>query len=218
MDIADLADLPLVSRIALGYCPPARRTGLGVALALDHRLAQLVARTQEAMLGQMRLAWWREALQQSPALRSHGDAVLDAVTQGWPGPCAPLVALVDGWEHLLAPEPLDEAAARHFAEGRVSALVAACGCEAAAAGRAAQAARVWALADLAAKVSDESERRLLVALGQREASRRTRLTPDARALAVLGALGARALRRGGRPLMEGRSAALVAAKAAILLR
>ena len=218
MNTADLADLPLVSRLALGYCPPARRARLGAALALDYRLSQLVARTHELMLGQMRLAWWREALQQAPASRPQGDVVLDAVTRGWPDPCAPLVALVDGWEHLLAPERLDETAARHFAEGRSRALVAACGCDPAAAGAEGQAARVWALADLAAKVSDDTERRLLVALGQEEAHRRTRIIPEARALAVLGALGARALRRGGRPLMEGRSAALVAAKAAILLR
>ncbi|MCU0948151.1 MAG: squalene/phytoene synthase family protein [Porphyrobacter sp.] len=127
MDSADLAELPLVSRLALGYCPPARRAGLGAVLALDHRLSQLVARTHEPMLGQMRLAWWREALQQPPASRPQGDVVLDAITRGWPDPCAPLVALVDGWEYLLAPEPLDETAARQFAEGRARALVAACG-------------------------------------------------------------------------------------------
>ncbi len=78
--------------------------------------------------------------------------------------------------------------------------------------------RWWRRVALTARPPNPAERRLLVALGQDEARCRTRLISEARGLAVLSALGARALRRGGRPLMEGRSAALVAAKAAILLR
>jgi phytoene synthase len=219
MDAMEPDALPLASRIALGHCPQAQRAALGAALMLDYRLSQLVARTSEAMLGQMRLAWWRETLQQPPAARPRGDAVLDAVSDSWAQTCAPLIALVDGWEYLLQPEPIDTAAARAFAEGRAAALVAACGYDAGT-GReaAAVAARVWALGDLAARVSDAGERRALIALGLTEARQRTRLTPPGRALAVLGALGARALARGGRPLMEGRGAAVMAMKAAILLR
>lgn len=218
--MSELSDdpLPLASRIALGYCPPAQRAALGVALAFDHRLSQLVARSTEPMLGQMRLAWWREALGRRPDDRPRGDAVLDAISDHWPADCASLVALVDGWEYLLRPEPLDEEAARQFATGRASALAAACGYGAAPEEPAMVAARVWALADLAAKVSDPAERTMLVAIGRSTAQQRLRLASQARALAVLGALGARALDRGGRPLMEGRSAAAVAVKAAILLR
>ena len=46
----------------------------------------------------------------------------------------------------------------------------------------------------------------------------TALPVSAKGLAVLGALGLRALKRGGRPLMEGRGAALVALRAAMLGR
>lgn len=218
MDAMEPDALPLASRIALGYCPQAQRAALGAALMLDYRLSQLVARTSEAMLGQMRLAWWRETLQQPPAARPRGDAVLDAVSHSWPDDCAPLIALVDGWEYLLAPEPINTAAARAFAEGRAAALVAACGYAGTAGRAAAVAVRVWALGDLAARVSHAEERSALIALGLAEARQRTRLDPPGRALAVLGALGARALARGGRPLMEGRGAAAMAMKAAILLR
>jgi phytoene synthase len=218
MDAMEPDALPLASRIALGYCPAAQRAALGAALALDYRLSQLVARTTEAMLGQMRLAWWRETLQQPPAARPRGDAVLDAISDSWQDNCAPLIALVDGWEYLLRPEPIDSAAALAFAEGRAAALMAACGYDAGTGRAAAVAARAWALGDLAAKVSNEAERRVLIALGLAEARQRARLDPQGRALAVLGALGARALARGGRPLMEGRGAAAIAVKAAILLR
>ncbi|MFN3988812.1 MAG: squalene/phytoene synthase family protein [Erythrobacter sp.] len=218
MDRFEPDEMPLASRIALAYCAREQRSALGAALALDRRLSQLVARTSEPILGQMRLAWWREVLQKEPQSRPQGDAVLDAISRHWGTKCTALVALVDGWEYLLHPEPLDEAAASAFAAGRAAALVAACTDEAQDSEPASTAGRVWALADLAAKVSDPAERMMLVALGRAEAKKRMRLTPQARAIAVLGALGARALARGGRPLMEGRSAAATAIKAAILLR
>lgn len=211
-------EMPLASRIALSYCASGQRGALGAALALDRRLSQLVARSSEPMLGQMRLAWWREVLQKAPAIRPQGDAVLDAISQFWDTQVAALVALVDGWEYLLRPEPLDEAAASVFAQGRAAALVAACDYASQPSGPASTAGRVWALADLAAKVTDPAERAMLVALGRSEAAKRARLPAQARAIAVLGALGARALARGGRPLMEGRSAAATAMRAAILLR
>ncbi len=172
------------------------------------------------MLGQMRLAWWREALQRPAGERPRGDVVLDAVADTWEDQCEALIGMVDSWEHLLQPDPLDEHAALAFARGRAAALVIACGLQepAAAFASAMTAARVWAIADLAANVSHGEERALLIRLGLREASQRGRLNAKTRSLAVLGALGHRALLRGGRPLMEGRGAAIQIAKAAIILR
>ena len=46
------------------------------------------------MLGQMRLAWWREALGKPVADRPRGDRVLDAIGQDWAGREAALVAMV----------------------------------------------------------------------------------------------------------------------------
>ena len=76
----------------------------------------------------------------------------------------------------------------------------------------------WACADLAVKVTHLDERALFLRLGQESAAVPARLPRSARGLAVLGALGARALKRGGRPLMEGRGAALTIARAAIIGR
>ena len=44
------------------YAPPAARAGLFALFALDLELAQVVATTHEPMLGEIRLAWWREQL------------------------------------------------------------------------------------------------------------------------------------------------------------
>ena len=167
------------------------------------------------MLGQMRLAWWRDTLAQNPQDWPAGDAVLDAIRQHWQGREAALVKLVNGWEHMLAPPPLGEEDARAFAEGRRDALQAVFGDAAATVG---DAARRWALADLAAKVSLDEERTMLVRLGLDAVPSEPRLPKQARGLAVLSALAKRALDRGGRPLMEGRGAAITAVRAAIIGR
>lgn len=204
------------SELALAHTPAGLRGALRIALELDARLARIVAGTSEPMLGQMRLAWWRDTLAQDPQDRPAGDAVLDGIAQHWQGREAALVKLVDGWEHLLAPPPLGEADARAFVEGRKAALLAVYG--AADRDSHAQAAWRWALADLAAKVTLDDERAMLVRLGLQHDQRHSRLPREARGLAVLGALATRALNRGGRALMEGRGASMVALRAAIFGR
>jgi 15-cis-phytoene synthase len=219
MAFSDPDLLPPASQIAIAYCPAEYRIQFELALALDHRLAQIVARTTEPMLGQMRLAWWRENFQVASLDRPKGDAVLDRISQLWMASSEPLIGLVDGWEMLLAEPPLTEAGAIAFAEGRAGALTASIGnADAGRVAAARSAARVWALADLAAKVSDPEERAMLVRIGLEQTASRQRLVPQARGLAVLGALGQRALKAGGRPLMAGRGAALTALRAAIFLR
>lgn len=193
------------------------RAPLSTVLQLDRRLARIVARTREPVLGQMRLAWWRDALGKPVAERPRGDAVLDAIGAHWAGREAALVALVDGWEVLVTAERLGKAELESFAAARGAFF-------AALAGEAAPeplrdyllcAGRCWALADAALGVSDPLEREALVAAGLAIAGSAVRVPSDLRGLAVLGALARRALARGGRPLMEGRGAPLAAMRAAI---
>jgi 15-cis-phytoene synthase len=190
------------------------------ALSLDHRLAQIIARTSEPMLGQMRLAWWREALSKKPGMRPQGDVVLDAISRNWAHPAEALILMVDGWEELLGRDALDEAAAHKYAEGRARALLVACEIAADDAGYEAARAAVlaWAFGDLASKVSSAAERAMLTGWGLAFGAVHGALPVRGRGLAVLGALGRRSLRRGGRPLMDGRSAALVALRAAMIRR
>jgi phytoene synthase len=174
------------------------------------------------MLGQMRLAWWRDALGTSPQDRPRGDAVLDAIGTHWAGREAALIAMVDGWEVLVVAERLGPDEAQAFASGRGAFFGALAGdCTSAQASRIAAAGARWALADAAAAVSDDDERALLVQAGQTqgrpEPSGSGRMPRDLRGLAVLEALAVRALQRGGRPLMEGRGAPLAVLRAAIFL-
>jgi phytoene synthase len=174
------------------------------------------------MLGQMRLAWWREMLGKPAAERPRGDAVLDAIGEYWREGARGLVPLVDGWEHILGGDRLGEAAIDAFAEGRAAALLDPFGGTAGLADKTMQSARSaaeqWALADLASNVSDADERAIVIRRGLAKRVPAKRLPRELRGLAVLGALARRALERGGRPLLEGRGAALIAARAALFGR
>lgn len=212
--------LPPELELALAWTPPKVRAPLSIALQLDRRLARIVTRTNEPMLGQMRLAWWREALGKPEAQRPQGDVVLDAIGNHWTGQEAALIAMIDGWEVLITAAPLDPLAIANFGKQRGAFFEALVedhlrpGQKDAIAG----AAFRWAIADAAARVSDEGERAALIAAGVSSPGTSDRLPKALRGLAVLDALSKRALRRGGRPLMEGRGAPLAAMKAAILLK
>jgi phytoene synthase len=206
--------------LALAWCSPKVRGPLSIALQLDRRLARIVIRTSEPMLGQMRLAWWRDALAKPVAERPRGDLVLDGIGLHWAGRENALAEMVDGWEVLLSAERLGPREAEAFgtARGAFFAALAPDSSPAVATRLAAVGSR-WALADAAAAVSDEKERAALIAAGLAIAQDHpaTRFAQGFRGVAVLDALARRSLQRGGRPLMEGRGASLVALKGAIFL-
>ncbi len=204
--------------LALAHTPAAMRPRLRALFALDQRLARIIGKATEPMLAQMRLSWWREMLEQDPAQRPQGDAVLDAIGEKWAGEEAALRDLVNGWEHLLADPPLPEAEAEKFVEARAGAL---CAFARVSPGEKAYknvnlAAQIWAIADLAAKVHSDTERNLLLDMGRRLSAQKPEKLSGFKGLAVLSALGRRAIANGGRPLMEGRGAGFTAFRAALL--
>lgn len=214
-DAADL--LPPEAQLALAWSGPKVRGPLSMALQLDRRLARIVARTSEPMLGQMRLAWWRDALGKPVGERPRGDAVLDGLGVHWAERESALVALVNAWEVLVTAERLASEEIESFAAGRGAffAALADDGGVDELSSRLAAAGRRWAIADAASGVSDADERAALVAAGLAVTRPARRLPRELGGLAVLEALALRALARGGRPLMEGRGAPLAALRAAI---
>lgn len=208
--------LPVELELALAYTPAPLRARLRAALALDHKLGRIVAATTEPMLGQMRLAWWRDTLSRPVEERPSGDEVLDAVGLHWKGLELPLVRLVDGWEVLVTTEELDTKAIEAFGEERGAFFESLH--DGGQTDRIVSAAFRWAVADAAASVSDNKERTNLIEAGLGRRQGDGSIPRALRGLAVLEALALRALRAGGRPLMEGRSASLVALRAGILGR
>ncbi|MEM7688089.1 MAG: hypothetical protein AAF291_03630 [Pseudomonadota bacterium] len=208
------------AHLALVHTAPGLRDALRVFFELDARLARIVSATTEPMLGQMRLAWWRDTLGMEISDRPKGDAVLDALGRHWAGAESAIIALVDGWEHMLSDPPLSREAALGFANGRgdaLAGLVSLSGSDAGLCEKVRSAGRIWALADAASHIAEEVERRTFIDLAG-ELDPPARLPAPFRGVAVLGALGARAIAAGGAPLMDGRGAALTALRAGLLGR
>lgn len=148
-------------RLILAYASgAAARDALAALLALDDRLADTVRTTSEPMLGQIRLKWWHDAILALDGASPPAEPLLelvarDVVAAGVRG--ADLAGMADAWAELLGSELDAEALQRHAQRGA---------CLFVAAGRVARtepsdplalAGQGWALADLAAGLSDAGE-------------------------------------------------------------
>lgn len=146
----DPALLALISpdrRLALGYAPASARPLFLGLYALDAKLGGIIRSAREPMLGQLKLAWWRDQLAQPVAARPLGEPVLAALTL-WGDNATALAALVDGWEPMLGDDYPAEVELAEFAAARGSvcaALAALLGAEPETARRAGY---NWALGDL----------------------------------------------------------------------
>ncbi|WP_052208075.1 hypothetical protein [Croceibacterium mercuriale] len=208
------SDLPELSQLAVAYAPPAAKQQTATMLALDERLATILRKKREPMLAQLRLAWWRDRLNEPAAQWPAGDAVLDSLRE-WNNPGA-LAPLVDGWEVLVA-DQVDQTALDRFATGRAAGFAALAAELDHPPAPARRAGRVWALADLVANLSDPQERALALTVAQQN-GHPPALPRDLRPLTVLAGLGWRAVRTGGGPLLVGRGAALTALRLGVLGR
>ena len=145
-----LAELPPPQRLAVAYAPAKARAAWTALLVLDRRLMRAALGTSEPLVGQLRLAWWRDRFRTPCAQWPEGEPLLAALAP-FDAERPALEALVDGWEALVGGEPKQAAiddlvAARAQA---MTALAAVLGC--ASGGEAIVAAgRRWAQDDLAA--------------------------------------------------------------------
>lgn len=211
-----LEALPLAQRLALSYAPAASRSATLTLLMLDNRLADVLRqRGDEAIIAQMKLAWWRDRFAAYPAQWPKGEPLLARLRE-WPGDVSGLAALVDGWEALLA-EQLGEGQWAEFAQGRAQAWAAlADGLELSDAGHAIEtAAREWALADLAIHLGDDAEGQAARAHAMANRGRVSRLPRQMRPLKVLHGLSLRALSRNTGDLLDGPGAVLAAMRLGI---
>lgn len=214
--LAETARLPLPQRLALAYAPARTRLPALALLGLDHRLGRAVAQAKEPIMGQVRLAWWRELLGQPNLSRPSADGLVAALAH-WEGEADALIELVDAWEEMLAEPPLPASAALALVEARAGAFAALArivgvGHHADDAGNA---ARIWALADLAAGLGNRQERDMTVSLYNGAWTRGQRLPRALRPLAILSGLARRSLAKGGSPLLDGPNASLVAMRIGI---
>lgn len=120
----------------------------------DARLAHLARTTTEPMIGQMRLAWWNDVIDDPHQRKGQGEPVVDALRASGAVAAAGLGMMLDGWEVLVVEQDLGTAELRDFAAGRGGGLFRALAGTGEVPEWLAQAGQVWALWDLAGHVGD----------------------------------------------------------------
>lgn len=119
--------------------------------ALDTRLARLAATTSEPMIGQIRLAWWHEALSDNSGVKARGEPLVDALRAADALPPAGLSEWLDGWEAMIGDIDLDA-----YAVGRGGGLFHSLAGECEVPASLIQAGAAWALWDLSGHVNDSA--------------------------------------------------------------
>lgn len=212
--------LPAEVQVALAWARAADRPAFNALFQLDRRLGEVVAGSSETMIGQLRLAWWRDMLAKPVEEWPRGEPLLAAIKASWGDSTQHLGPLVDGWEQLLVAEELDAETVRLFAAGRQAGWLALARQIDPVAPRTVIAASAfnWALADLVVHLSNNAERELVLDIACEEPGLHGPIPRRLRPFLLLGKLGQRALESGGRPLMDSRLAALRALRIGIFGR
>lgn len=95
-------------KLAFAYLPARHRAAVEALFAIDAAMGEVVRTSSQPMLGAIRLAWWREAVQRldhhppppEPRLQAAASELLQrGITGGM------LAELEDGWSTLLDEEP-----------------------------------------------------------------------------------------------------------------
>lgn len=120
----------------------------------DARLADLARTTSEPMIGQMRLAWWNEVVDDPHGVKGRGEPTVDALRATSAITAPGLAAMIDGWEVLVVESEVGVAELRDYATGRGGGLFRALANVADAPDWLLRAGGVWALWDLSGHVGD----------------------------------------------------------------
>ena len=153
-------DLDPDRRLILAYVPGRRRAALEALWRLDVTLGAVLATGRDPAISQIRLAWWREALERldrapppaEPLLRALAETVLPAGVTG-----AELAQMEEGWALLLTPGRLGDETMMAYAEARGATLFHLSARLLGEAGAPEGAGARWVLIDLARRASDPQE-------------------------------------------------------------
>ena len=158
----------------------------------------------------MKLAWWRSELE-----KEHGegdsqppDPLIASLAVHFGDRTDVPIGLIDGWENLVGERPWTDKESSDFiiSRGDTFASLALLSSRPDAMLAASKHGRCWAMADLALMQADTVSAEL---------SPLPPLPSDLRALAVIGGLSYRALKRGGKPLFGDRFSPLAALRLGI---
>ena len=160
---------PLVMVLAAHAGPQAARHR--ALWAFDARLAHVARTTSEPAIGQMRLAWWNDVIDDADARKGRGEPVVDALRATGAMTAPGLVAMIDGWEILVVEPDIDVEGLRAYAIGRGGGLFRALTDVADAPDWLNAAGQLWALWDMAGHVGDAALADAALALAREIAPR-----------------------------------------------
>ncbi len=178
--------------IALSYVPTARRASVAALWHLDAALGAVVSGGNDPMIGRIKLAWWREALERLDHAPPPAEPTLQAASaQLLPlGLCgAELSQMEAGWAVLLGEDALSREELRTYATERGAALFRLTARLLGAEAETERAGQCWALTDLA-RHSGEPDAEVALAAA-RELAGEDRWPAALRPLGMLAVLAAR---------------------------
>jgi phytoene synthase len=195
----DRALLDADRAFALSQVPPLRREAVAALWRLDAALGNVIAGGREPMISQIKLAWWREALERldrqappaEPVLQDVAAHLLPAGASG-----LALAEMESAWSVLLSREALSDAELEDYARRgrqvfRLTAQVLG-GSLTAAHERLGEG---WALVDLA-RHSNRRDAEAALAAAERKLAGRVRWPAELRPLGMLATLARRDIDRG----------------------
>jgi phytoene synthase len=74
-----MAELDPDRLLALSYVPARKRPGVETLWRLDAALGKVLAGGREPLISQIKLAWWREALERLDTEKAPAEPILEAV-------------------------------------------------------------------------------------------------------------------------------------------
>jgi phytoene synthase len=144
-------------RLALAYAKGHLRNVLTLLLNHDVRLAQIVGNVKEPLIGQMRLAWWRDVIAKPAGQRPTGEPMLAELaklegTVADPRLACAMLKLVDAWGELLADDEWSPEVIQRHTRAKACAIFATfaelAGADRAAMNQVLKVGEHWALAEL----------------------------------------------------------------------
>ena len=114
-------------RLAVAYAGDDSRAFLQLLLSFDARLGSIVERSSDALVSQMRMAWWRDVISKDAHARPIGEPLLAEIglleAHRFGGRfIGALIAIIDAWDLLLATDPWNDAILSEHAKLRASAV------------------------------------------------------------------------------------------------
>ena len=224
MRLSRQIDLPLLEteldearKLALVSSPKYLRNYYSTLFALDGALGRIVSSTNEVILGQMRLAWWRDQFEKPLIGRPAGNHLLEAIGAVWGEDSTHLANLVNGWEVLLVEEDWSSDGLYQFADAR-SGIFRAIASKAGAGTYETEidiAAKRWALVDLAQHSSTAERAEKAINQAVKLGPERQNLPKTMRVLTVLDGLARRAIEKQNTQLLGDRLSPIAALRLGI---